>query len=256
MKKNLSCVFAAISFAILCASPSQAEDTIIEVFEPGSEAFAKLNIKDYEARYTSSFSKTGEFTLHVRTSGDGKKLSMVDIIPGETSVIVAQRVIDLESQRLEFSAGPYFAWGPEFIVSQSNGDRYDWARVSIGGGEPKRSFGEIAHSGYVSEMFSPLLASLMPRDVGASFQLPNSYARKGETVSSELDTYEVVGREELETPSGLKCNCWVLDKTGWAGGQERIWVSLDAPYVFKRHRDVGGPRSFVSELLSFRRLDR
>lgn len=260
MKEKYCLALKATLAALFLALPLKAEDNpengSMEIIEPGSEVFKTLTIPDYQARYTSSFSKTGEFTLHVRTSGDGRKLSMVDIIPGEESVIVAQRVIDLESQRLVFSAGPYFAWGPEFIVGQSSGNTYDWARVPIGGGEPKRSSGEIAHSGYASEMFSPLLASLMPRDVGARFQLPNSYARKGETVSSELDTYEVIGREELATPSGLNCDCWVLDKSGWAGGPERIWVSIEAPYVFKRHRDVGGPRSFVSELLSFHILDK
>lgn len=228
----------------------------VETIYPGGTSFSSLNINDYEARYTSSFSKTGEFTLHVRTSGDGKKLSMVDIIPGENTVIVAQRMIDLESQLLEFSAGPYFAWGPEFIVGHSDGKTYDWARVPVGGGDVKRAHGEIANEGYVSEMFSPILAMLMPRDVGSRFQLPNSYARKGEVVSSEMDVYEVIAREKLQTPSGLSCDCWVLDKKGWAFGKERIWVAREAPYVFKRHRDVDGPRSFVSELLSFRKLEK
>lgn len=226
----------------------------IETITPGSSVFSIESIPDYEARYTSSSSKTGEFTLHVRTTGDGEKLSMVDIIPMENMVIVAQRFIDVQTQLLEFYAGPYFAWGPEYIVGKTDGETYDWSRTPIAGGAPKRANGNIAHDGYVSEMFSPLLASLMPRDVGAIFQMPAFYARKGEYVSAEMDVFTITGREALATPSGLSCECWVIDKKTWNGSLERIWVARTAPYVFKRHRDVGGSRSFVSELLSYRPL--
>lgn len=221
---------------------------------PGDAAFYIPEFVDYEARYTSSSSKTGEFTLHVRLSGDGRKMSLIDMIPMENSVIVAQRQIDMASQRLEFSAGPYFAWGAEFIVSQSDGKTYDWARVPIGGGVPKRAEGAISHQGYVSEMFSPLLASLMPMDEGSQFRLPASYARQGEFVSSELDEYTVLRREKLDTPAGLMCECWLIEKRNWGGSTERIWVDRKAPFVFRRHRDVGGRRDFVSELTAYRAL--
>ncbi len=232
-----------------------AQDAVQEI-TPGSALFNVPLLKDYEARYNSSFSKTGEFTLQVRLTGDGKKLSMIDIIPGENVVIVAQRQIDVATQLLEFTAGPNFAWGPEFIVKQFDGKTYDWARVPSGGGEPKRANGPLANGGSVSEMFSPLLATLMPMNVGSRFRLPAAYARKGEIASSEFDDFEVTGREELQTASGISCHCWVIDKKTWGGSLERVWVAREAPYVFKRHRDVGGPRSFISELTGFRVLDK
>lgn len=226
------------------------------VITPGSDEISLPPIEDYEARYTSSFSKTGEFTLQVRKTGDGKTLSLIDIIPGETMMIVSQRQIDLASFGMQFSAGPYFAWGPEYIVAQSNGKTYDWSRTPLGGGDPKRASGAIANGGYMTEMFSPLLASLMPRDVGARFKVPDSYARKGEFVSSELDDYRVMARERLDTPSGLSCHCWVIEKKTWGGSTEHIWVAREAPFVFKRQRDVGGPRSFVSDLTSYRLIEK
>ena len=236
-------------------STSSAQEPGQEV-KPGSKLLNIPALTDYEARYNSSFSKTGEFTLQVRLTGDGKKISMIDIIPGQETVIVAQRQIDVASQLLEFSAGPNYAWGPEFIVKQSNGKVYDWARVPAGGGELKRANGPVANNGSFSEMFSPLLATLMPMGVGGRFRLPALYARKGEFASSEFDDYEVIGRERLETVSGKVCECWVIDKKNWDGSLERIWVAREAPFVFRRHRDVGGPRSFVSELTGFRILEK
>ncbi len=241
-----------LSFVDVATSHAQDAKPIL----PGGSSFTALEFSDYEARYNSSSSKTGEFTLQVRQSGDGKKLAMIDIIPMENMIIVAQRQIDLSSQRLEFSAGPYFAWGPEFIVSTSDDSSYNWTRIPQGGGEPVQMTGEIAHGGYVSEMFSPLLASLMPMEVGEIFELPSSYARQGDFVSSEMDRYEVISRNEMETPSGLTCNCWMIEKTPWSGSVERIWVDVKPPFVFKRHRDVGGPRSFVSELTAYRVLEK
>ena len=243
----------AATMAAAVALQVSAQDQAQEI-TPGSALFVMPELKDYEARYNSSFSKTGEFTLQVRVTGDGKRLSMVDIIPGETVVIVAHRQVDLVSQLVEFSAGPNFAWGPEFIVKQSDGKTFDWARVPAGGGEARRVSGPVANNGSVSEMFSPLLATLMPMDVGSKFRLPTMYARKGEIASSEFDDFEVTARETLRTASGLSCECWVIDKKTWGGSLERIWVARKAPFVFKRHRDVGGPRSFVSELTGYRVL--
>ena len=232
------------------AAGSGAATTIL----PGDARFNTPAFDDYQAVYTSSSSKTGGFTLQVRTSGDGRKLSMIDIIPMQEYVIVAQRQIDLRTHRAEFGAGPFFAWGEEFIVSSSDGENYDWTRLPIGPGEPKQMTGEIAHQGYVSEMFSPTLASLMPMDVGAVFKVPEAYPRKGEFVSSELSEFEVLRKEQLETPSGLRCDCWVIEKRSWNGMTEQIWVAREAPFVFRRIRDIGGRREFASDLLDFQTL--
>ncbi len=226
------------------------------VIMPGDERFDTPDFGDYQAVYTSSSSKTGGFTLHARTSGDGGTLSLVDIIPMQDSVIVAQRNIDLTSHRLLSGAGPYFAWGAEFVVSQATPESYDWARIPIGGGEPARASGPLQHGGYVSEMFSPTLASLMPMAIGSAFRLPSAYPRKGEFVSSELDEYRVLRRERLALEPGLGCHCWVIEKKTWSGTTELIWVAREAPFVFRRHRDVGGRRDFVSDLLAYEKLDR
>ena len=224
------------------------------VILPGSSRFKVPDFEDYQAVYSSSSSKSGGFTLQARKSAVGKNLSLIDIIPMKDNVIVAQRNIDIPSMRMNFYAGPYFAWGADFIVGQSNQAGYDWSRVPIGGGEPKRMTGEIAHKGYVSEMFSPLLASLLPLDVGAKVKIPGLYPRQGDVVSSELDTYTVLRKERLETPSGLSCECYVIERQGWDETVDHIWVAGKAPFVFRRHRGVGSEQAFVSDLLDFKTL--
>lgn len=228
--------------------------TIAQNILPGNKAFKAPTFEDYEAVYTSQSATSGGFTIQARKSGNGKKVAMIDIIPMKDNIIVAQRHIDLKTFRSTFSAQPYFAWGAEFIVGQSNEDSYDWTRVPIGGGAPKRMSGKIANKGYMTEMFSPTLAALMPMDVGTTFNMPEAYARKGEYVSSELDTFTVMKRENLTTPSGQTCQCWKIEKATWGGQTEYIWVDRTAPFVFKRTRNVGGKREFTSELLAYRNL--
>ena len=218
---------------------------------PGDQRFNLPDFEDYQAVYSSSSSKTGGFTLHVRKSGDGKKLSLTDIIPMMNFVIVAQRQIDLATQRLEFGAGPYFAWGQEFIVSQSDGSGYSWSRNPIGSGDHKEAKGAITHKGYISDMFTPTLAALMPMKVGQNFKLPAAYPRKDETVTSELDSYSVLAKEKLKLSPGLSCECWKIKKKGWSGSTEHIWVSREAPFIFRRIRNVGGKNEFASDLLSY-----
>ncbi|MCG8434100.1 MAG: hypothetical protein MJA83_08730, partial [Gammaproteobacteria bacterium] len=76
-------------------------------------------------------------------------------------------------------------------------------------------------------------------------------------VSSEFDEYEVLSKERLNLGPGLDCECWVIQKKRWGDGSiEQIWVARKAPFVFRRHRDVGGRRDFVSDLLDFRNLAR
>ena len=249
-QRRLASVVAALA-CVACASV-QAQDALTIL--PGDARFRTPEFGDYEAVYTSASSKSGGFTLQARLADRGRRLSLVDIIPMKEDVIVAQRGIDLRTQRVEFSAGPYFAWGEEFVVAQAGGHSYDWARVPIGGGEPKRSSGEVAHDGYVTDLFSPTLAALMPMEAGTRFRLPIAYPRKGEFVSVEFDEYEVLRRERLDLPSGIGCDCWVIEKKAWSGATSRIWVAREAPFVFRRHRDVGGRRDFVSDVLAFHQL--
>ena len=245
---------AGVGDEVVAQSSSGGSSEDVVTILPGDKRFKTPEFDDYEVVYTSRSSKTGGFTLQARKSGDGKKLSIVDIIPMQNNVIVAQRQIDLKSHRAEFSAGPFFAWGTEFVFGQADNRGYNWTRVPIGQGKPKQMVGEIKNSGYISEMFSPTLASLMPMDVGAKFRVPEAYPRKGDFVSSEFDEYKVLRKERLSLPSGLSCDCWVIEKKTWNGSTERIWVSREAPFVFRRIRDFGGRREFTSDALSFRKL--
>lgn len=229
--------------------------TIITIL-PGDKKFKTPKFSNYETTYNSAMGKNGRFSLQARKSNDGKKLSMIDIIPMKDNVIVAQRVIDLKSHRSVFSAQPYFAWGMEYIVGQNTSEKYDWQRVPIGGGEAIRTQGELANAGGVDVMFSPTLASLMPMDIGTKFRMPEIFPRKGGFVSSELNDYKVLRKEHLELKSGVSCDCWVIEKTSWGGGSTtQFWVSREAPFVFRRHRDVGGKRDSVSDVMSFRIID-
>jgi hypothetical protein len=259
-QKNLfrTTASAFVALAVVCLTggcSAQADPSAPETVLPGDKRFDTPAFTDYEATYKSAGGKAGTFTLQARKSNNGKKLSLIDIIPMKENVIVSQRVIDLKSHRFEFSAGPFFPWGPEFVVAQTSTTNYDWARIPIGGGEPKRATGEVANTGYISEMFSPTLSALMPMAVGTRFRLPEAIPIVDETVRSDLIEYEVIGRENLELADGLSCDCWVIEKRNGNGTIERIWVARKAPFVFRRHRDGGGKRDFVSDLLSFRPLN-
>ena len=47
-----------------------------------------------------------------------------------------------------------------------------------------------------------------------------------------------------------------IEKRGWDGSIEHIWVDRQAPYVFKRVRNPGSEREMTSDLLSFQVLER
>lgn len=248
---------ALLSSCVLASSPAQSEEVppVSIAILPGDPRFDTPDFDDYQAVYASSSSKTGGFTLQARKSGDGNKLAMIDIIPMANYVIVAQRQIDLVTHRAEFGAGPYFAWGQEFVVSASDGTNYNWSRNPIGAGTQKQSVGSIANGGYISEMFSPTLASLMPMEVGEKFRLPEAYPHGDETVTSEFDEYQILRKEKLDLDSGFSCECWLIEKKMWGGTTEHIWVSREAPFVYRRVRDVGGMREFSSDLLAYTRLE-
>ncbi len=225
-------------------------DTVVAI-TPGDDRFDTPEFPDYSVDYNSRTSKTGLFTVQVRTTGDGNKISVVDIIPTDETVIVAQRQIDAETHNFDFTAGPYLAWGTEFVVGQNDASGYNWTRIPVGTNPPKHMTGTLTHNGSVSEMFSPTLASLMPMPVGTVFTLPEVYPRKDEFVSAELDQYTVLRTEMLTLESGLSCNCWVLEKKAWSGTIDHIWVSRTAPFEMRRIRDVGG-RDFQSDAQNFR----
>lgn len=263
MRKRTKKGFAA-GLALLClanthasgdtetGTPDAATQTRIT---PGDARFSLLEFDDFQAAYSSSFSPTGAFTLQARKSGDNKTLVLVDIIPMADSVIVSQRHVDLATHAVKFGAGPYFAWGPEFVVSRSGPQGSAWTRMPIKGGDTKVALGAGNGTGYVTDMFSPTLAALLPMPVGATFQLPAAYPRADQTVSIEWDNYTIVRQENLSTASGIECKCWLVEKRGWDKSVEHIWVARTAPFVFRRDRHVGTPKEFKSELVAFDRLE-
>lgn len=251
----LFCLAAITGAQALWANSTPATDAA-EVITPASAELSLEIPDDYMAQYSSAFSPTGAFTLMARRSGDAQTLMLADIIPMPDSVIVSQRHLELPSMRLIFSAGPYMAWGLEFIVTSASRESHSWVRVPIAGGETKRFAGPIPNEGTYSDMFSPFLAALMPRETGSTFSAPATYPRADETVSVEMDTYEVLGRETLDLGEGLGCECWKIEKRSWSGSVEHVWVDRKAPYVFKRVRDPGGEREFTSDLLAFNVLGR
>lgn len=227
-------------------------DTILAI-RPGDARFDTPAFEDYEVKYNSRTSKTKFFTVQVRKTGDQKKISVVDIIPTDENIIVAQRQIDAVTHNFDFSAGPYLAWGTEFVVGKNSGEGYNWTRVPVGNSPSQNMSGKLENNGSVSEMFSPTLASLMPMAVGTVFTLPEVYPRKDEFVSSELDQYKVLRKEKLTLASGLNCDCWVIEKLAWSGNIDHIWISRNAPFEMRRVRDVGG-REFQSDASQYREL--
>ena len=250
-----SLIFTVFLFVLLVPATIHAASDELKTILPDASQFSLPAFKNYEVNYSSAMGKDAFFTLLAIKSLNGKKLVLIDIIPMKDNVIVAQRHIDMKTQHQEFSASPYFAWGSEFVVAQNTADNYDWNRVPIGGGEAARAQGELANGGGVDVMFSPTLAALMPMDVGSRFELPQIYPRKGGLVSSEMDQYQMLRKEQLELASGVSCECWVIERKSWSGSTTQYWVSREAPFIYRRHRDVGGPRDFVSDVLAFRLLD-
>ncbi len=211
----------------------------------------------YEATYNSTSSVTGEFTLQVRPVPGEQAINLIDIIPTPSGTIVAQRNVDANTHRLQNSAGPYFAWGAEYITQNYATDkRYDWVRIPLAGGAPVHIEGGLEHGAPVSVMFSPALAAAMPMTVDSTFSLPATVPVQAGHVESSLVSYKVLRREALKTPAGIACECWVLEQQGQGASVTHYWVDRKAPFVFRRHRDVGGEREFVSDLQSYRKIAR
>ena len=222
---------------------------------PGDDRIRLLEFAPFEAHYTSRSSTTGAFVIRVRSIDEGQAISLIDINPMADNVIVAQRRINARTLALEFATGPLFSWGSEYVVQQMSPAGYDWVRVPIGGGEPMRTSGEFRYSGVTSDMFSPTLAALMPLSEGERIALPVAVPRKDGSVSDWWEDYRVLRQQTLQTPAGLSCECWVLEKAAPGGGTTHLWISDKPPFVFKRSFDQGGAREFVSELLQYRTID-
>ena len=82
--------------------------------------------------------------------------------------------------------------------------------------------------------------------------MPVPQPRADGTLGSSLLNFEVVGTESLSLPGGFECSCTILEQRDDRGSVTRFWVSRDAPFVYRRHRDIGGQRDFVSDLVGFR----
>lgn len=243
---------AVVLFACACSDGPAISEEPVEIL-PGDTRFNAPAFEDFEVRYGSTFSKNGAFTLQVRNVADGAKIHIMDIIPGEQAVIVAFRMIDAASQRIEFSAGPYFAWGEEFVVQQASPQELDMTRIPIGGGEPVHQASTLPLGGFIADTFSPTLAALMPMEIGTKFRLPLTEPRADQSMVNVFADFEVLGREKLTLDSGVSCECWVIEEKTSAM-TSHLWVSREAPFFYRWHRDIGGQRDFVSEVLSFKTL--
>lgn len=213
-----------------------------------------IDVPDFEPYEVEYASGSGRFFHQVRPFRlDGvDKISIINIIHMPNGVIVDSRGMDRATLRLDYMMTPYFAWGQEYAVAQFNGPHYEWLRVPLGGGEPTRLSGESEYGGFVGELgFSPSFAALLPLPTGTRFSMPVTQPRADGTVDAVLVTYEIVGRETLRLDSGLGCECWILEGDS-NGSVTRFWVSREAPFVYRRHRDIDGPRDLVSDALSLR----
>lgn len=259
---SITTIAAVLTFGTSCtaqviqtpASETSTNATVMTI-SPGDKKFKMPDFENYEAIYNSAMGKNGRFSLQARKSGNGKTIFLTDTIPMKDNIIIAQRVINAKTHRAEFYAGPYFAWGKEYVVRKNTHDGYGLSRIPLGGGEAIHTAGKLANGGGVDVMFSPTLASLMPMAVGTAFKMPAIYPRKGGLISSEFDDYLVLRTEKLELASGVSCACWVIEKTAWSDGSKtQYWVSREAPFMYRRHRDVGGKRDFVSDVQSYREM--
>lgn len=244
--KNRAVAFAVAAFSTACAGAQSSEVTTIY---PGDERISVPEFTGYEAEYTSAF---GRFINQVRPVGDDW-ISVINLIDMPNGVIVDHRGIDRQSLRMEFFHSPYFAWGQEYVVGQMDESGYDWTRVPMEGGQGQRTSGEWNTNGVFDDLgFSPTLASMMPLEVGAQFAIPRHFPRVGGNIDVQLIEMTVVEREILVLDSGVECNCWVIEEVDNAGARHRYWIDRQAPFLFRRHRDIGGQRDFVSEVMSFR----
>lgn len=234
---------------LLALSPPLAAQT------PTSVAHMSVDVPQfdpYEAEYTSAF---GRF-LHQAWpySTDGRsKVGVINTITMPNGVIVDSRSFDRANLQIDYMTSPYFAWGEEYVVAFFQGTQYRWTRIPIGGGEPVVLRGTSEHGPFVDDLgFSPAFAGLLPLPVGTTFTMPVPSPQADGTVGGSLLEFEVVGSESLSLPGGHSCACTILEQTGPGESVTRFWVSREAPFVFRRHRDIGGPRDFVSDLLGFR----
>jgi hypothetical protein len=224
------------------------------VLEPGRQQMVVPRFEPYEAEYGSAF---GQFLNQVRSFSlnQAAKISILNLIDMPTGIIVDHRVLDASTLRMELMVSPYFFWGQEILVAQSSAQTVDWTRVPIGGGAPARHTAPVQYQGYFDDvLFGPTLAALPGLQTGAAFQLPLPVASADGGVAAVPVTLTVVGRETLRTPAGPTCECWIIEQKAAGGFATRFWVATQAPFVFRRHRDIGGPREFVSELIGFRPL--
>lgn len=223
-----------------------------QVLRLGEARFDVPEFTGYEVEYTSAFGRFFNQVRPVEMAGV-PKISVLNLIDMPGSVIVDSKVIDRRTLRMEHMSSPFFAWGQEFLVARADATGFEFVRIPLAGGAPIHAKGTAEYGGYVDDLgFSPTLAAVMPRPVGFRFRLPAMQPKTDGTMASVLIEYHVTGRETLSLASGVRCECWVIDQTDSAGGLHRFWVSREAPFLIKRHRDVGGPRDFVSEVLSFK----
>lgn len=233
-------------------SPVRPDEMLIII--PGDDMLNTPEFDSYEVEYGSAF---GRFYNQVRkfTDQSGDKISVLNIIEMPQNVIVDHRTIDAETLRMETFNSPYFAWGPEHVFMRMSENSYDLIRVPADGGDLIQSTGKLDNNGYFDGLgFSPTMAAILPLDVGTKFQMPKDQPRKDGTVLSVLANYEVVAKEQLKMPTGVDCDCWVIQETASNGSIHKYWVSQSAPFLIRRHRDVGGKRDFISDVISFNPL--
>jgi hypothetical protein len=251
------CTLAAALITVGCGAEVSAQsgpsDEIL-LITPGDSRLHTPEFDPYEVEYGSAF---GRFYNQVRkfTDQGSEKISVLNIIEMPQGVIIDHRTIDAATLRIETFNSPYFAWGKEQVFMQSAADKYSLVRIPIDGGDPIHSTGTLENNGYFDSLgFSPTLAAILPLDVGTKFQMPKDQPRKNGSVVSVLANYEVVAKEKLNLPSGVSCDCWVIQEISENGSIHKYWISQTAPFLLRRHRDVGGKRDFISDVITFRSL--
>jgi hypothetical protein len=251
------CMLAAALITVGCGAEVSAQSgpsDEIFLITPGDSRLHTPEFDPYEVEYGSAF---GRFYNQVRkfTDQGSEKISVLNIIEMPQGVIIDHRTIDAATLRIETFNSPYFAWGKEQVFMQSSADNYSLVRIPIDGGDPIHSTGALENNGYFDSLgFSPTLAAILPLDVGTKFQMPKDQPKKNGAVVSVLANYEVIAKEKLNLPSGLSCDCWVIQETSENGSIHKYWISQTAPFLLRRHRDVGGKRDFISDVITFRSL--
>ncbi|NKB88490.1 MAG: hypothetical protein GKS06_09740 [Acidobacteria bacterium] len=245
---------AAVAALLFAPLHHVAGQQAAELVGPGHERLSLPDFEAYEVEYTSA---SGRFLNQVRPFQlDGvAKISILNLIDMPSGVIVDHAVVDRATLRQEYGATPYFAWGMENILLRATANELEIVRVPMGGGAPVVIEQEFDHGGYFEPLgFSPTYAALLPADEGTVFQIARRQPVAGGSIRTDFADFVVLGMETLETPAGLRCDCTILEERVEGGATHRYWVARQAPFLFKRHRDIGGARDFVSEALSFRHV--